>query len=390
MEFRFTPEEEKLVKEVHDFLEREVTPQLVAECFELGFIYGGPEGRKVIPKMGASGWLCPTWLKEYGGLESSEMVRFKIVDDMAYMGVPFHLMGAHMAGPTILRYGSEANKKRFLPPIARGEVEYALGYTEPQAGSDLASIEMRAEVKGDHFLLNGQKMFNTNCHVAEYHWLAVRTNSDPNIPKHRGISLMIVDMKSPGITIRPMITMAGWRTNEVFYDNVKVPKENLVGELDRGFYYIMAALDFERMSPVGLYRRLFEELMEYTKETKINGKPLSKNPVIRQKLAEVAIELEAAQLLYYRLAYLLDRGEVTNYQASMQKVFITESGQHLTNIGMQIMGYYGQLEQDSKWAPLQGKMQYFYRDSIVGTIYGGTSEIQRNVIALRGLGLPAR
>jgi alkylation response protein AidB-like acyl-CoA dehydrogenase len=249
---------------------------------------------------------------------------------------------------------------------------------------------MRAEVKGDHFLLNGQKMFNTNCHVAEYHWLAVRTNSDPNIPKHRGISLMIVDMKSPGITIRPMITMAGWRTNEVFYDNVKVPKENLVGELDRGFYYIMAALDFERMSPVGLYRRLFEELMEYTKETKINGKPLSKNPVIRQKLAEVAIELEAAQLLYYRLAYLLDRGEVTNYQASMQKVFITESGQHLTNIGMQIMGYYGQLEQDSKWAPLQGKMQYFYRDSIVGTIYGGTSEIQRNVIALRGLGLPAR
>ena len=389
MEFRFTPEEEKLVKEVHDLLEKETTPELLAESLELGGIYGGPESRKIVPKMGARGWLCPTWPKEYGGLDSSEMVRFMIIDDMMYMGLPSIFVGATMAGPTILRHGSEEMKKQFLLPIARGEAEYALGYTEPQAGSDLASVEIRAEDKGDHFVLNGQKMFNTHTHVADYHWLAART--DPDTPKrHRGISLMIVDLKSPGITIRPMITMAGWQTNEVFYDSVEVPKKNVVGEVNRGFYYIMGALDFERMFPVGSYRRLFDELVGYVKETNIDGKPLAENPIVRQKLAEIAIELEAGKLLYYQLAYMLDKGTVPNYQASMEKVFGSEVAQHLTNVGMQIMGLYGQLQQDSKWAPLQGKMEHHYRWSIVETIYAGTSEVQRNIIALRGLGLPMR
>ena len=388
MEFRFTPEEEKLASEVHDFLEKEVTPELLAETEALGAIYGGPEGRKIVQKMGARGWLCPTWAKEYGGLGTSEMIRFMIVDDMAYMGLPCIFVGANMAGPTILRHGSEEMKKEVLPPIARGEVEYALGYTEPQAGSDLASVEIRAEDKGDYFLLNGQKMFNTHCHVADYHWLAARTDS--NAAKHRGISLMVVDLKSPGITIRPLITMAGWQTNEVFYDNVKVPKKNLVGDINRGFYYIMAALDFERMFAMGNYRRLFEELVTFVKETKVDGTTLGKNPIIRQKLAEIAIELEAASLLYYQLAYILDKGEVPNYQASMEKLVGTEVSQHLTNAGMQIMGLYGQLQRDSKWAPLHGKMEHRYRWSIIETVYAGTSEIQRNIIALRGLGLPAR
>lgn len=386
MRFKFTPEIEKLVQEVHDFLIKETTQELLAEFLELGGIYGGPESRKIGQKMGAKGWLCPTWPKEYGGLRTSEMVRFRIMDEMMYMGLPSVFVGATMAGPTILRHGSDEMKKQFLLPIARGKVEYALGYTEPQAGSDLASLEIRAEDKGDHFLLNGQKMFNTHCHVADYHWLAVRTAT--SVPKHRGISLMIVDLHSSGITIRPLITMAGWQTNEVFYDNVTVPKENLVGEVNRGFYYMMTALDFERMYPLGAFRRLFDDLVSYVKATTIDGKSLTANLIIRRKLAELAIEVEAAYLLYYQLAYLLDNGMPLNYQASMEKLFASELTQHMTNTGMQIMGLHGQLQRGSKWVPLQGKMEHHYRWSIIDTVYGGTSEVQRSVIALRGLGLP--
>ena len=386
MEFGFTSEEEEIVKDAHELMERERTPELLAETLELGGIYGGTEGRKICQKMGARGWLCPAWPKEHGGLGTSEMVKLMLLDDIAYMGLPFLFGGASMAGPAILRHGSEELKKEFLPHIARGEVEFALGYTEPQAGSDLAALEMRAEDKGDYFLVNGQKMFNTHCHVADYHYLAVRT--DPDAPKHRGISMMVVDLKSPGITIRPLITMAGWRTNEVFYDDVEVPKKNLVGELNRGFRYIMTALDFERIITIGMFRRLFEELVEYAKETKVDGKALGKNPVVRQKLAEIAIELEAARLLYYQLGYILDRGEPANYQSSMEKLFACEVAQRLVNAGMQIMGSYGQLQQDSKRAPLQGEMEFQYRWSFLHTIAGGTSEIQRHIIALRGLGLP--
>jgi len=386
VEFGFTSEEEEIVKEAHELMERERTPELLAETLELGGIYGGTEGRKICQKMGARGWLCPAWPKEHGGLGTSEMVKLMLLDDIAYMGLPFLFGGASMAGPAILRHGSEELKKEFLPHIARGEVEFALGYTEPQARSDLAALEMRAEDKGDYFLVNGQKMFNTHCHVADYHYLAVRT--DPDAPKHCGISMMVVDLKSPGITIRPLITMAGWRTNEVFYDDVEVPKKNLVGELNRGFRYIMTALDFERIITIGMFRRLFEELVEYAKETKVDGKALGKNPVVRQKLAEIAIELEAARLLYYQLGYILDRGEPANYQSSMEKLFACEVAQRLVNAGMQIMGSYGQLQQDSKRAPLQGEMEFQYRWSFLHTIAGGTSEIQRNIIALRGLGLP--
>jgi hypothetical protein len=388
MNFAFTDEEEKLLKEVNDFLKKESTPELEAEFYRIGACYGGPEGRKVCKKMGAKGWLCPTWPKKYGGIETSEMVRFRIIDDMLYRAFPSIFVGANMAGPTILRFGSDEMKNKFLPEIARGDKEYALGYTEPEAGSDLASLEIWAEDKGDHFLLNGQKMFNTHTHVADYHWLAARTDRD--VPKHKGISLMIVDLKSPGITIRPMITMAGWQTNEVFYDNVTVPKSNLVGEKNFGMYYTMAALDFERMFPMGGYQRLFDDLVAYARQTKVNGKPLSKDPMVRQKLAELEIELEATSLLYYQLAYMLDKGVVPNYQTSEEKLFATETAQHITDFGMQILGLYGQLKKGSKYAPFQGRMEAHFRWSIVETVYAGTSEVQRNIIALRGLGLPTK
>jgi len=174
----------------------------------------------------------------------------------------------------------------------------------------------------------------------------------------------------------------------VFYDNVKVPKTNLVGEKNRGFYYLMTALDFERMFPMGHYRRVFDDLVEYIKVEKRDGKPLSKDPLIRQKVAEMAIELEAIYLLYYQLAYLLDKGAVPNYQSSMQKLFSTEAVQRLTSNAIQIVGLCGALKGDSKWVPLMGRIEFYFLHSVIETIYGGTSEIQRNIIATRGLGLP--
>ncbi len=388
MEFSFSPEEEKLLEEVRAFLKSEVTDALLAESEELGHIYGGREGRKFIRKFAAHGWLIPNWPPEYGGLGASAAVSFAIREEMAYAAVPLIFVAAHMAGPTIMHFGSQAMKDKWLLPIARGEVEFCLGYTEPQAGSDLAALNIRAVDKGDHFLLNGQKTFNTHAHVADYHWLG--TITDPEAKKYRGMSLMIVDLKSPGITIRPMVTMAGWQTNEVFYDDVTVPKENLVGELNAGFFYVMHALDYERMFPLAIYGRLVDEIAEYARTTTVDGQPLAGNPLVRQKLAQMKIELEANRHLYYRLAHMLDSGQVPNYQASMQKLFATETAQRIANTGMEVLGMFGQLKKGSRRAVLAGKTERFYRTSVVETIYAGTSEIQRGIIALRGLELPRK
>ena len=394
MDFEFSPEEQEVLKEVLAFLKSESTPKLEEESIQIGHCYGGKEGRKFIKKFAANGWLTPNWPEEYGGLGASSMLTFAIRQEMAHFGgIPLIFVAAHMSGPTIMHFGSEEMKKEWLLPIARGEYEFALGYTEPQAGSDLSALQIKAvdvhaEDKGDHFLVNGQKTFNTHSHVADYHWLAAR--SDPEAARHRGVSMLIVDLKSPGITIRPMITMAGWQTNEVYYDDVVVPKKNLVGEKNRGFYYLMAALDFERMFPMGGYRRLFEEIVEYARQTMVGGRPLSRDPLVRQKLAQMAIELEASDLLYFRLAHMLDAGQIPNYQSSMQKVFATEVAQHVANTGMEVLGLFGQLKKGSKWAALAGKVEHFYRWSVVETIYAGTSEVQRNIIAHRGLGLPSK
>jgi len=386
MDFEFTKEEKALQEEVREFIKKESTPEMLKETEEQGDIYGAPEGRKIIQKMAAKGWLTPTWPKEYGGLGASEVSSYMIREEIGYHGLPSSFFAAYMAGPTILRFGSDEMKKKWLPRIASGELEFALGYTESQAGSDLSALNLRADDKGDYFLLNGTKLFNTACHVADCHWLACRTDFD--VAKHKGVSIMIVDLDSPGITISPMITMAGWQTNEVVYEDVRVPKENLVGEKNQGFYYLMAALDFERMFPLGKYRRVFDELVEYTKETLVDGKTLSKDPLIRQKLAQLSTEIEVTRLLYYQLAHILDKGCIPNYQSSMEKTFATECAQRIVNVGMDILGLYGQLKEVSKWAQLKGKVEKLYRTSIVETIYAGTSEIQRNIIAQRGLRLP--
>ena len=388
MDFKLLPQEQNVLQDVRAFIKSESTPDLLEETLAIGNCYGGRLGRRFIEKFAVNGWLVPTWPEEYGGLGASAALTFAIRDEMGYARVPSIFVAAHMAGPTIMHVGSDEMKKEWLLRIARGEVEFALGYSEPQAGSDLSAVSLGAAGEEDHYVLNGEKTFNTHTHVADYHWLICRTN--PDVGKHRGMSMMLVDLKSPGITIRAMITLAGWQTNQVIYNNVIVPQKNRVGKRNRGFYYLMAALDYERMFPAGSYRRLFEEIVDYARATKIDGKPLSKNPLIRQKLAQIEIELEASNLLFYNLAHILDKGQIPNYQSSMQKIFTTEMAQRITSTGMEVLGLYGQLKKGSKWAALAGKVEHYHRWSIVETIYAGTNEIQRNIIAHRGLGLPAR
>jgi alkylation response protein AidB-like acyl-CoA dehydrogenase len=381
MDFRLSPEEEKFKKEVHNFFIKE--DEVVAKARKewdsgKGF---GPYCWNILRKIGAKGWLCPTWPKKYGGLELPYIYRYIIQEQMHYFTNIYATVGAGMAGPIIIKHGTEQQKNGYLPQIARGEIEFALGYTEPQAGSDLASLEIRAEEKGDHFLINGQKMFNTRAHYAQYHWLGARTEA--TTPKYRGISLFIVDLKSLGITISPDWTLGNMRTNQVFYDDVIVPKEAMVGEKNRGFYYILEALDYERISTSAGLERDFQELVDFIKE---NGK--GKDPLIRQKIAELAIDIEAAKLLSLRVAWMLNNSMVPNYEASMLKMVVAETEQRLVNTAVQIFGLYGQLKAGSKWAVLDGKFEWRYRDSLEALVTRGTSEIMRNVIAQRGLGLP--
>lgn len=390
MDFGYTAEEEKFREKLCKFLDRELTEEIARQNWEDKGV--GPEAREFSRKLWENGFLGMSWPKEYGGQGLPGTYDFILLDELGKRWgahVPLDV-GYTMVGRTILHHGSEEMKREFLPRIVRGEIEFSLGYTEPDAGSDLASMRMEAVEEGDDYIINGQKTFNTESHYAEYHWLAARTDPSPEIPKYRGISLFLVDQNSPGITIEPLWTMSGERTNEVFYDNVRVPKKRMVGEKNKGFYYMMEALDYERnhvfvpsrLSPI------LNELIRYVKETQFNGKPLAENPIIRDKLAQAATELEVAQVLADRSRWLESNELPMTYEPEVIKIMTSELEQRLVNIGMEILGLYSQLEEGSKWVPLRGRVEWHFLHSFMTTIGAGTSEIGRNIIAQRGLGLP--
>jgi len=355
---------------------------LIHEAETGEYIFGGPESRKFIGEFAANGWLVPHWPEEYGGLAASQTLNFAIRDALSRAGLPTYFTAAHMAGDMILEYGSEYLKETFLKRIALGQIEFAVGYSEPGAGSDMLSLKMKAEDKGDHYLINGQKVFNTHAHVAEYHWLAVRTHA--SAPNHQAISILIVDLDSPGITVRPMVSVAGSRTNEVFYDDVKVPKNRLVGEENKGVKYLMGQLARERMFPPGQHQRHFETLVEHVKQLPEG----SDKQAFRLRLAESWIELEGARLLYEQCPVLMDRGISPDIESSLEKLFISEAAQKLSKLGMDIHRSAGFAVPQAGGTKLTVNAVDKFLGNLVLTIYGGVSEIQRNILAQRGLGLP--
>lgn len=398
MEFQFSEKEEAFRNEVEDFLKKELPSDWPKRSMHWPGGYGSLETtdrdsldimvgfrKKLVEK----GWLTISWPKEYGGVEHSYMEQAIFDERISYYRANGAGIAIGIAGPTILRFGSEENKKDWIDRIANAEIEMWLGYSEPNAGSDLASLRTTAVEEGDYYVINGQKTWSTIAHLADYAWLVART--DPDAHRHKSVSFFVVDNKSPGVTIRPLTNIVGVHSfNEVFFDNVRVPKRNMIGEKNMAFYYLMVALDFERlMVGIGGFRRVFEELVETVRESEQNGKPLSKNYMVRRRLAELAIKIEIAYAFFWRTASMLDQGVVPNVEASLLKLTTTELSRQFADTAMAIFGPYGQLTSPAK-APFRGMAPRGYLDCISATIGAGTSEIQRNIIATRGLGLPRK
>lgn len=393
MDLRFTEEEESFRREVIEFIEKEVPPAIRVDYDGLDlspeqFEFAGRLDRKLAQK----GWLCMHWPREYGGHGVSITKQLIFNEEMAFRGVPSRgHMGINIVGPAIMLYGSDEQKRKFLPPITRGELEWCQGFSEPNSGSDLASLRTSAKQDGDGYVINGQKIWSSRAHHASYCWLLART--DPEAPKHKGLSTFAVDMKAPGITVRPIVTVLGsTHFCEIFFDNVRIPAHALVGQRDQGWYQAMGTLSFERsgINRVASVRRALRDLVEYVKTHERNGVPLSRDAIVRHHLAELETEIEVARLLCYRVAWLQMKGQVPSYEASMARVFGHELSQKVARVGMKILQLRCQLMPGDPRAPIGGNLARAFLSTISNTIRSGTSEIQRNIIAQRGLGLPRR
>ncbi len=399
MEYSFSDKEAEFYREVEDSL----VSSLPGDWADLNRTWPGGYGSndmrygdrpevydKYLKQLVEKGWMTISWPEAYGGRNYTYLEQAIFDERSSYYRAPIaDVVGAGMVGPTILRVGTDAQKKQWVPRIASGEVTMWLGYSEPNAGSDLAGIQTTAVRDGDQYIINGQKVWSSGAHFADYAWMIART--DPGARRHQGISFFIVDTATPGITVRPLPNLLGApHFNEVFFDNVRVPAGNLIGKENEGFYYLMTALDFERMVVVGMggFRRVFEELVAYVKAADRDGEPLSAQPAVRRTLAEIATQIEIGYLLFWRTAEALDKGLSPTVSSSALKLASTELSRSLAEAAMDILGPYGLLVDETDLAPFRGMAPRGYLDCISATIGAGTSEIQRNIIAQRGLGLP--
>ncbi len=338
------------------------------------------------------GWLVMSWPKEYGGADSSPMMNTIFAEEMAYRRAPGHdRFGTRMFGPTLMRFGTEEQRTKYLGSIARGEIQWCQGYSEPNSGSDLASLQTKAVEDGDDFIVTGAKIWTSLAHRADMMFMLVRT--DPEARPHKGISLILVDMKSPGVEVQPIVNMAGVHSfNQVVFDHVRVPKANLVGDLNDGWRAGMTVLNFERsgIDYAAWARAALEELIDYVNSDDAEVSAAKTDPTVRVKLAELHMEVEAARLMCYDVSYRQGKGEIPSSEASMSKVAASEVYLKVLDYGVDLLGMYGVLEPGSDQAELQGrffKMRLFYTS---GPILAGTNEIQKNIIAQRGLGLPRK
>ena len=390
MNFEFSDEENAFVAEVEKFLDKHDTPDVMDVTREnMAQLVDTPARRAFMKKIGERGWLGMTWSKEYGGSEGEGVYEYLLNERLARRGAPQIGKGVGIIGKTIIRNGSEKLKKEFLPQILNNDIEFAIGYSEPQAGSDAAAMKLKATREGDGWRLNGQKMFTTSAHFAQWYWVGART--DPDAPKHRGITLFLVRMDDPGLTIQAMPTIGDERTNMVYFDNVWVSDEYRVGELNRGFQYISEALDLERFtmftfSPI---EQRMEELCNYVATEMRDGRPLREDPTIRQKIAQLVTQTEVARVLGLKfVAKSMKGGAPPTTEASQYKLYATELSKRVANTALDIASVGGQLRVHTKEAPMRGRAELTYRYTVVDTIGGGSSEIQKNIIARRKLGLP--
>jgi alkylation response protein AidB-like acyl-CoA dehydrogenase len=403
MDFEFSPEQQSFIKEVEAFLNANDDPDVFDVTREnMAQIVDTPKRRAFMAKLGEKGWLGMTWPKEYGGSEGEGVYEYLLNERLAGRGGPQIGKGVGIIGKTLIAHGNDFLKETFLPKILRNEVEFAVGYSEPNAGSDAASMRLkgvRAEQDGKSgWILNGQKTWTTSAHFAEWYWLGVRTDPDN---KHRGITLMLVPLDQPGITINKIDTMGGVpmgdeRTNEVFVDDVFVPDEYVVGDVNKGFQYISQALDLERftMFTFAPIKERLDLLCDHVRTETVDGDPISEDPIVRQRIAQLATEAEVARVMGLRVVTESVKADVVpgtpppTVESSQYKLFATEFSRRLANASMDLGAPGTQLRVKTDDAPMKGRPESTYRYTVIDTIGGGSSEIQKNVIARRGLGLP--
>ena len=390
MEFGWTKEEQAYRKDVNDFMDKELPP------WWKGMFISGDRGweytKEFCQKLGERGWLTMAWPEEYGGADAPVWTQVVFKEAVARHGEPrgSQYMNLNWIGPSVMLYGTEEQKQYHLGRISKGDVLWCQGFSEPDAGSDLASLQCKAVQEGDEFVINGQKIWTSYADRAEFCFLLTRTN--PDAPKHRGISVFLVDMKTPGITVRPIKSMGGWGDlNEVFFDDVRVPRSKMLGEQDNGWQVVTAALNFERIGQARYEASaaVVEDVIEYAKQTESDGEPLAKDPVVRQRIAESYVKYRVAKVLNYRLASMVAKEDVPGPGvSSLTRVHNILMCQEAARLAMDIMGMYGRLADEEPTAPLRGVLEWEWRKSTSATIGAGTLEIQKEQISVRGLGIP--
>jgi alkylation response protein AidB-like acyl-CoA dehydrogenase len=391
MDFEVDPEVQAFQKEVELFLEENRSPDVMdPQPEQLSQTVETPPKRALMRKLAEKGWLGMSWPREYGGKELSGIYDFVLTEALSRVGAPQPGKGVGIVGKTLIRHGNATLKEYFLPRIIRGEIEFAIGYSEPNAGSDAANMQLKAEhddARGG-WVLNGQKVWTTSAHFADWYWLGART--DPDAKKHVGISLFLLRMDDPGLEIHATWTIGDERTNEVFFNDVFVPDDHVVGELNCGWTYICEALDLERfaMLPVGPMEKKVEAVCEWFATATRDGEPLRNDSAARTKIARLVTDLEVCRVLQRRVISEALKGGVPTVESSEYKLFMTEFGKRLANVALDLMGPEGQLK-PGEGGPIDGRFERSYRYTVVDSIGGGASEIQKNIIARRGLGLPA-
>ncbi|RUP01661.1 MAG: acyl-CoA dehydrogenase [Mycobacterium sp.] len=384
MHLEYTPEQEQLRAEIRATLEQVMTPERLAAIGEN--IEGGLAVRDTVRALAQAGLLGVGWPKEYGGRGFSAIEQFIFSEEARRVGAPIPLVTLNTVGPTLMQQGTEEQKQRFLPAILDGSVEFAIGYSEPGAGSDLASIRTTAVRDGDEYVINGQKMFTSGAAYADYIWLAVRT--DPNVKKHKGISILIVPTSSPGFSWQPLHTMPGISTFYTFYDNVRVPVSALVGEENQGWQLITTQLNFERaaLGNLGALEPLWEKTLQWARETELDGGRVIDQPWVQLALARVEAQVGAYKLVNLRVNAAMTKGILNMGEASAAKVFGTELTQQVARQLLEVLD--GNGIRRGKQAPLRGALESAYRQAVINTFGGGANEIQRDIIAMAGLGMP--
>lgn len=385
MDFRLGSKSDTFRAEVRSFLDENLTPEVIERAHRTGTMHD----RDFHRALGRRGWIAASWPAEYGGQERDPFEMTALRDELRLAGVPTDGMGLSMiVSQTIRRVGTDEQKRDFLPRALAGEIIMSLGYSEPDSGSDVASIKTRADRDGDEWVINGQKMFTTLAHEANFVFLLARTNHD--VAKHRGLTMFLVPLDSPGIEIQPVHTMGGERTNATFYSDVRVHDRYRIGEVDGGWQVMTVALTFER-GGFGLSDadRVWEQAVAWAEATRReDGTRVIDDPAVRERLAVMRTNNEVAKLLAYRTSFVAAQGRLPGVEGSMHKLFYAESMIADSAELVDMLGAEGVLQRGEEDAPVEGWVEHLFRHAAVTTIYGGTSEMQRSIIAERGLGLP--